>query len=78
MLFDLAKDPHELHDLAPTDKARAGDQRDKLVRRARTAAAQAHTSTTRVFSAAEQEELQHLGYGQGKRPEPPKPPEDKH
>jgi hypothetical protein len=75
MLFDLAADPHELVDLAPKNKARAEDLRGKLLRRARTAAAQAHTSSTRVFNEEENAALNDLGYTKGKGA-PPKPPDE--
>jgi arylsulfatase A-like enzyme len=62
MPFDLVADPHELHDLAPSEPARADALRDKLLRRAKTLSAQAHVSHAREFSESEKADLNRLGY----------------
>ncbi len=66
MLFDLAADPGEQHDLAAARMQRAEELRQRLMQRVDALEAQALTSATRTFDEHDRSDLHNLGYtGQG-------------
>jgi arylsulfatase A-like enzyme len=62
MLFDLATDPGELHDLAARNPGRAEELRARLMKRVDALEAQALTSETRTFDEHDRSDLHNLGY----------------